>query len=135
MAFKTITRWYGNAFNDRIRDRLRSSNPGSLGKNHLLLTMTGRRTGTQYSLPVNYKQTPAGTYIIGTEASWWQNLKGGAAVEISVEGESLEGHAEPIIDDSDKRERYGKLIAGPAWFFFSKSLILIEVTVKERPPP
>ena len=64
MAFKTLTRWYGSVFNKGNARRLRT-NPGSrLHGTHLLLTVTGRRTGRAYEIPVNYRDTTAGTPLL-----------------------------------------------------------------------
>lgn len=91
--------------------------------------MTGRESGNRYTIPLNYRRTPDGTLVIGTEGDWWRNLEGGAEVTVLVAGENLRARAEPILDDPGKRRRLGKLIAGPLWFVLSRSLVVIEVTV------
>jgi len=131
VAVKNLTRWYGNLFNARVSRRLRSSEHGSLSKNHLLISMVGRKSGTRYTLPVNYKPTPSGTLAISTEASWWRNLEGGAAVEVLIAGQNRSGWARPITDDPDKRAAYGRLLAGFTWRWFAKSLVVIEILLDE----
>ena len=132
MAFKTIVRWHGKYFNEKNVNKLRSKNHSSLSGNHFLITMTGRRSGKQYTLPVNYKRTPENTFVIGTEGNWWHNLKGGSPVQIEVAGKTMRAHAMPIIDDTEKRDRLGRLISGPLWVLFSKALIVIEITVEAQ---
>ena len=129
MAFKTVVRWYGRRNNDRIIERLRSPDHAPHSNRDLLITVTGRKSGKQYTIPLNYRRTPEGTLVVGTEGDWWRNLKGGADVAVLVAGETLPGRAEPILDDPEKRKRLGKLIAGPLWFVFSRSLVVIEITV------
>ena len=67
--------------------------------------------------------------MLGIVGDWWRNLEGGADVTVLVAGETLRARAEPILDDPGKRKRLGKLVAGPLWFVFSRSLVVIEVTV------
>ena len=129
MALRTITRWYGNIFNDRVRRRLRTNDHHALSSNHLLITMIGRKTGKSYTIPVNYQWAGERKLVIGTEASWWHNLEGGAGVELLVAGETLRGHAEPIVNDAEKREQGGRLLSGFSWPWFARSLVVIEVTV------
>jgi deazaflavin-dependent oxidoreductase (nitroreductase family) len=128
MALRTITRWYGNLFNKRVRHRLRSENHQLLSNNHLLITVTGRRTGKQYTIPVNYRRFDDGNLVIGTEADWWHNLKGGAEVELLVAGETLRGYAEPIHYDAARRELGMRLLA-PGFGRFYRSLVVIEIAV------
>jgi len=124
---KTISRWYGNWANERVEQRLRA-NDQRLGKNTLLVTMVGRKSGKLRKVPVNYKRVD-GAFVIGTEASWWHNLKGGADVEVLVAGETFQGRAEPILDDPPRRERLGRALTGFSWLWFSKPLVVIEITV------
>jgi len=129
MALKTLTRWYGRRFNDSVIERLRSPDHAPHSRRDLLITVTGRKSGRQYTIPLNYRRTPEDTLVLGTEGDWWRNLEGGADVTVLVAGETLRARAEPILDDPEKRRRLGKLIAGPFWFVLSRSLVVIEVTV------
>ena len=130
MALKTLTRWYGKAFNGRVADRLQSPRPGSLSKNHLLISFDGRKSGKRYTIPVNYRRTPEGSIVICTEASWWHNLEGGAQVYLVISGEDVAGHAMPITDDMERREKLGRMLTGFTWSWFSKSLVVIEITIQ-----
>ncbi len=129
MTFRTPTRWYGKLFNKRVAGRLQSSNPGALSKNHLLITFEGRKSGKHYTIPVNYRHTAEGTIVVSTEARWWRNLEGGADVNLVLAGESVSGHAVPITDDPDKRERYGRSLTGFTWRWFARSLVIIEIVL------
>ena len=129
MAVRTITRWYGNLFNRRVERRLRSKRHQLLSKSHLLLTVTGRKTGKRYTFPVNYRRMEDGKLVIGTEANWWRNLKGGAEVELLVAGDTLRGRAEPVLDDSERRVRGMRLLM-PGLGRLYKSLVVIEIVVE-----
>ena len=137
MAFRTLTRWYGRLFNNRVARRLRSTDHEVLSANHLLITMTGRRSGNRLTIPVNYRAASDDTLIIGTEAPWWHNLEGGADVELVVAGASRRGHATPIVDvdDAEKRATAGRLIAGFTWPMFANSLVLIEIKLLDLERP
>ena len=130
MVLKSFTRWYGNAFNDRVSSRLRSPAHGSLSRNHLLISFHGRKSKKRYTIPVNYRRTPEGSLVIGTEAAWWHNLEGGAQVDLVVAGEEVTGYATPITDEPERREQLGRMLTGFTWSWFSKSLVIVEITVR-----
>ena len=129
MVLKALARWYGRRYNDRVIERLRSPDHAPHSQRDLLITVTGRKSGRQYTIPLNYRRAPEGTLVLGTEGDWWRNLEGGADVTVLVAGETLRARAEPILDDPGKRRRLGKLIAGPFWLVCSGSLVVIEVTI------
>ncbi len=130
MVARTLTRWYGKMFNERISRKLRSSNHGSISSNHLLLSFDGSKSGKRYTLPVNYRRTPEGTIVIGTESRWWHNLKGGARVEMVIEGERTFGFAMPVCNDLEKKARLGRMLAGVTWRWFARSLVVIEISIE-----
>jgi len=124
---KTFTRWYGSLFNGRVEKRLRSERHGLLSQSHLLITMTGRKTRRQLTIPVNYRSLDDHTVVIGTEASWRYNLKDGADVELVIAGEKMKGYAQAILHDTEKRNQGGKLLCGITWPWFKESLMIIEI--------
>ena len=136
MAFRAATRWYGKLFNERVRRRLSSDKHGSLSKNHLLISMIGRKSGRQITLPVNYRRVAADKLVIGTESIWWLNLKDGASVEVELAGKTLSANAMPVPEDAPDREAYGRLLCGPTWPVFRKSLVIIELALAgDSAPP
>ena len=72
-----------------------------VSKDIMLLTVTGRRTGKRYPMPVSYARD--GDLIIcstdRTRADWWKNLRGGAAVTLRLRGEEVTGQASVISED------------------------------------
>jgi hypothetical protein len=79
-----------------VRVILRSRWHRLLSGRLLLITVTGRRTGREHTLPVGYTETGAGVRI-GVAAPerkrWWRNLVGGAPVRVRLRGEDRGGHA------------------------------------------
>ena len=72
-----------------------------VSKDIMLLTVTGRKTGKRYPMPVSYARD--GDLIIcstdRTRADWWKNLRGGAMVTLRLRGEDVAGQASVISED------------------------------------
>ncbi len=81
-----------------VRALLRSPLHPMLSSNTLLLTITGRKTGKQYTFPISYIQD-GDMLTCYTVSPWWKNLRGGAAVAVLLRGQERSGHAEVISDD------------------------------------
>jgi deazaflavin-dependent oxidoreductase (nitroreductase family) len=95
---------------------LRSPLHGLLGKNTLLMTYTGRKSGKVYSTPMNYVRLE--DVLLTTsyrERTWWRNLRGGAEVTVRVQGH-LQAQAEVIEDDAGVAAGLGQFLQlAPAW--------------------
>jgi deazaflavin-dependent oxidoreductase (nitroreductase family) len=66
----------------------------------LVITVTGRKTGRLYSVPVNYSQSGDKVTIISRrDRTWWRNLRGGAEVILRQRGRDVRGRATVIEDD------------------------------------
>jgi hypothetical protein len=55
----------------------------------LLLTVSGRRTGRAYTLPVQYARRGDALYVLpgrAAQKTWWRNLRGGAPVLLHLSG-------------------------------------------------
>jgi len=135
MTAKTIVRWYGKIFNSRIKRQLEAGDDTRLHKNHLLVSLVGRKSGKTYTFPVNYCVTPEGTYVISTEANWRHNFAQDIDVELLVAGEHISGLGTWITNDAEKRQRLGRMLTGRGWFFFSRSLTIIEITPNSTVQP
>jgi deazaflavin-dependent oxidoreductase (nitroreductase family) len=68
-----------------------------LSGKRLVLSFTGRRSGTHYATPVNYLQRD-GELLITTDSGWWHNLDGGAPVELRLRGRRVRATAEAVRD-------------------------------------
>ncbi len=80
---------------------LRSPFHGIVSKNIMLITVTGRKSGKTYTLPVSYARE-GGEVICSTDRvarSWWKNLRGGADVVLRLRGKDVTGRATVIEDD------------------------------------
>ena len=74
---------------------LRSPLHGLASGRIMLLTVTGRRSGRLFTVPVSYLRYGAGFFCFtsGRWSAWWKNLRGGAPVEARVRGRWLPGSA------------------------------------------
>ena len=74
---------------------LRSPLHGLASGRIMLLTVTGRRSGRRFTVPVSYLRY--GGDILGFTSEhwsvWWKNLRGGAPVAARVRGRRLAGSA------------------------------------------
>lgn len=68
----------------------------------LVLRLTGRKSGKQIEVPVNYtldRVEPLRLLVTSQrDRTWWRNLRGGAQVEILLQGRWRRGHADPYED-------------------------------------
>jgi deazaflavin-dependent oxidoreductase (nitroreductase family) len=91
-------------FNPIIEWLLRSPLHFFVSKNMMLISFTGRKSGKRYTTPVNYwRMTDEGGEYLATtsqkDRSWWRNLRGGAQVDLRLQGEDRVAIAEVIEDE------------------------------------
>ncbi len=74
---------------------LRSPLHGPAGGRIMLLTVTGRRSGRPFTVPVSYLRHKGGFLLFtsGGWSAWWKNLREGAPVAAWVRGKRLTGSA------------------------------------------
>ncbi|OLO99514.1 hypothetical protein BVU76_25375 [Mycolicibacterium porcinum] len=78
-----------------VKTVLRSPVHGWLSGSMMLLTVTGRRTGRRYEIPISYVADGAVVMCItGIENTWWTNLRGGAEVTVLLGRNRFGGYAE-----------------------------------------
>ena len=70
----------------------------------LLITFQGRKTGRSFTTPVRYLREGSTVLLFSSpQANWWKNLRGGAAVSVTIGGKSLKCRATVLeIDDDTK---------------------------------
>ncbi len=82
---------------------LRSPLHGIVSEGIMLITVTGRKSGKSYTLPVSYAQegndVMCSTDRVGR--NWWKNLRGGGDVTLRLRGKNVTGHATVIEDDQE----------------------------------
>ena len=97
--------WFMNKIvNPMMRLILRSPLHGMLSESLLLITYHGRRTGKEYSLPVQYVKTGNSVTIVPgmpEQKIWWRNLQESAPVQLTLRGQSLAGNAVVLKPDTD----------------------------------
>lgn len=70
----------------------------------LLITYRGRKSGQEYTLPVQYVQDGNAVYIVPGFAEkkvWWRNLKGGTDVQVMLKGQTRSGRGILLERETD----------------------------------
>lgn len=82
--------------NPLVRRVLRSPLHAVMSRRVALITVTGRRTRREFTIPVGYRRR-AGVVTIRVGAPdrkrWWRNLRGGAPVALRLGGRDVRGLA------------------------------------------
>jgi hypothetical protein len=86
--------------NPVLRTVLRSRFQRPVSKGLLLLHLTGRRTGRRYDIPVGHHRI-VGRLSVLTNSPWRANVRGGADVDVTFNGQRERMHAE--IDEDPQR--------------------------------
>ncbi len=78
---------------------LRSPLHGLLGESFMLISVRGRKSGRIIRTPVNYVREGNTLWVTSQRnRTWWRNLRGGAPVNVFVQGQELKGHGDAIVD-------------------------------------
>jgi deazaflavin-dependent oxidoreductase (nitroreductase family) len=87
-----------NYYNPIIEAILKSPFHGLLSSDTMLLTFPGRKSGRQYTTPINYAQDGKYlTIITGRRHHWWVNFKGLSPVTVRVRGQDYQGEAQILL--------------------------------------
>jgi deazaflavin-dependent oxidoreductase (nitroreductase family) len=90
--------WY----NSMMRWLLRSPLYFVVGKNMMLMTYKGRKSGKGYTIPMNYLEIGDVLYTISSrERVWWRNMRGSADVTLRLRGRNIPARAEAIEDQAE----------------------------------
>lgn len=80
---------------------LRSRFHSALSRFVLLLTVTGRKSGQQYTFPVEYGRNGSTVLIVSQPSrTWWRNIQGRTPVTMLIQGKQYVGTAAILTDDS-----------------------------------
>jgi len=74
-----------------------------MGRGLLLLTVTGRRSGRRFTIPVGYQRDGDVLTVMVSEArrkTWWRNYLEPGPVELRLRGRTLHGRAEVVAPES-----------------------------------
>jgi deazaflavin-dependent oxidoreductase (nitroreductase family) len=77
---------------------LRSGLHRLASKNLMLLTVTGRKSGRSYTMPVTRHQQPDGNLVVAAAGGWRHNLREGAEVRVTLDGQERTAHVTPEED-------------------------------------
>lgn len=92
---------------------LRSPLHGAVSGMYLLITFTGRKSGTVYTTPVQYHRDGQRVVIVTSRAyKWWKNLEGGATVTLRLRGQDQAARAETTLDEAVIREMLHQMYPG-----------------------
>lgn len=79
---------------------LRSPLHGLLSRSIMLVTVTGRRSGTRFTVPVNYRRDGDRLDVVSwRRRRWWRNLGLGAPVIVRLAGQDRPAWGE-VVDDA-----------------------------------
>ena len=92
--------------NDFMSWVLRSPFHGIMSDGMLLITITGRKTGKKYTMPVGYYRENGYLWVITRhDRTWWKNLRGGAEVALLLKRKPVTAFAEPELDEKSVEAR------------------------------
>ena len=99
-------------------------------RNFMLLTVTGRKSGRRYTLPVGRHEQPDGTFVLSAGGNWRHNLREGADVRVTLDGQERKAHAMLEEDPIRTAEVFKELLdrAGPR-------AVGVKVNVSHSPSP
>lgn len=96
--------------NPTFKAILRSPLHRWLSRRLLLLTFTGRKSGTRYRIPLGYVQEGS-TLWLATASRWAANLHGGVPVSVRLRGQERAGTADVITDEQGMWEGFRTMFA------------------------
>lgn len=85
--------------NSILRLLLRTPLAGPFRKRFMVVTVTGRKTGRQYVIPLSAHRIDNDLYAM-TEAGWRHNFRGGSAAEVLHNGQTTTMRGELIQDSA-----------------------------------
>jgi hypothetical protein len=95
--------------NPVVRLLLRSPFGGPMRKQFMVLRFTGRKTGRRYDIPVVAHRLGDELYSL-TGARWRNNFRGGADVEVTLDGHVFRMHGQLIEDPESVAPIYARSI-------------------------
>lgn len=125
--------WY----NSIITALLRSPLHRLLSRSLMLITVTGRRSGRQYTTPVSYVRDENYIWFISRrQRIWWRNLSDGAPVTLWLRGKEVTGKAYVIEGDPDEhledlKEHFSAIMKADQLEELAPDLVLVEIELDE----
>ncbi len=97
--------WIMTRLNPLVSYVLRSRFHFPLSRGLLLLTVTGRRSGRRYTIPVGYQRRGDGLFVLVSKARrkrWWRNYIDPGPVELRVCGRTVCGEARCLPSSAEE---------------------------------
>lgn len=124
-----------------IREHGKPTKGPFVGKDVLVLTTTGARTGTSRSTPLMYSRDGDRYVVVAskggapTHPSWFHNLRKHAIVTVDVGGERFRARAH-VVPEPERRRLYDQHARANAvfWEYERKTTRRIPVVALERLP-
>jgi deazaflavin-dependent oxidoreductase (nitroreductase family) len=86
-------------YNPLVVGLLRSPLHRIVDKQTLVITVTGRKSGKRYTLPVSYIRDGKTLLVISQkDRTWWRNLRGGAPVTVLLQGRAFLARGETLTE-------------------------------------
>ncbi len=77
----------------------------------MLITLTGRKTGREITVPVNYTQEGNELWVLSTrDRTWWRNLLKGGEVDVRLHGHEIKGLGEVVLDETAVAALLGRYV-------------------------
>jgi deazaflavin-dependent oxidoreductase (nitroreductase family) len=103
---KELSMWFMNKItNPIVRLILLSPLYRLLSSSLLLISYRGRKSGKEYTLPVQYAQTENCIYILPgmpEQKTWWRNLKGDTQVRVTLAGQTVAANGRLLEQESEE---------------------------------
>ena len=99
-----MRRFFNSLGNPFVATVLRSPLHRMMSGRMMLITVRGRKTGREYTTPVEYRRTNGELAVASrSERTWWRNIGGGAPVRALVRGKWLQGEASATTEGGTVR--------------------------------
>ncbi len=86
--------------NDFMAWILRSPLHGMFSKSMMLITITGRKTGKKFSIPVGYYEDGGYLWTVSSrDRTWWRNLQGGAELLLRLKGKDVRAFSDTDLNE------------------------------------
>lgn len=102
---KSLAVWVSMRLNRVVDVVLRSRVHWLLSRGLTLITVTGRRSGRRYTIPVGYLETPDAVVVLVGDApskTWWRNYRQPGPIEVRLRGVPRVGRAVVLQPSSEQ---------------------------------
>ena len=104
-------------FNDILSTLLKSPLHGLMSASTVLITVTGKRRGRHFTMPVNFVQLGETLLIMSrADCTWWRNLIPDAPIQVVLRGRERTGTGRAIQDAAQVAQHLRRFLEErPAW--------------------